>query len=882
MARVIRFPRNVTAKATSSGAAVLETPEHRSHLVQFYEDEETLVRAASRFIGGGLRAGDRVCVFATAGHWQAFVDELDASAVDCALLGGQLVFVDARAALAEIFVDGAIDPLRFKARVAPALRPSEKGQHVRIYGEMVDILWREGRSDAALRLEELWSEAAEVQPFTLLCAYVMGNFHRSDGRACLAEVCARHSHVLPAEIADDLGDLRERAHALESEIVQRERLEHALRAAIVEREAARAEAFAERTRLADVLKEAPVAVAVVRADDRRIEVANTRCEHLLGRANLAGRHLSEAFPELAEGEPARIVEQVLVTGEPFRHEGIALRLGGKELALALHAVALRNGAGAIDTAIVVLVDVSEQMRMRWHAARASAASEERFKLLVASVREYAIFMLDPQGYISTWNEGARRIKGYEADEIIGRHFSCFYPAEVARSGKCEHELGVATAEGRFEEEGIRLRKDGTQFWANVVITALRDEHGTLLGFAKVTRDLTEKRRAELERRRLEEAQDASRAKDRFLATVSHELRTPLNAILGYAVLLAEQPLAPDVRRALQVIERNARMQARLIDDVLDVSRIVSGTLRLNVQSAIAQEVVEVAVDTVRPIAQAKGVSLNVHPQAAPISLHADPERLQQVVWNLVTNAVKFTPEGGNVDIDVALEGANLHLVVRDNGRGISPDFLPFLFEPFQQAESTSARRAAGLGLGLSIVKHLVQAHGGTIEAKSEGEGRGATFSVKIPAGRETFDRPRVLAATATHGAADTRLDGVRVLVVDDDEDTRNLIGHILRSAGAEVRIAASAGEAMEAVRVKRPDVLVSDIGMPEVDGFTFVRKLRALSQEHGGRIPAVALTAYARVEDEQRAYGAGYQAYAAKPIDPAHLVLLVASLALVA
>jgi signal transduction histidine kinase len=387
---------------------------------------------------------------------------------------------------------------------------------------------------------------------------------------------------------------------------------------------------------------------------------------------------------------------------------------------------------------------------------------------------------------------------------------------------------------------------------------------------------------EKERRLRSDAEVASRAKDEFLAMVSHELRTPLNAILGWAVILRRRDPNAETDRALAVIERNAQSQAKLIEDVLDVSRIISGKLSLSLGSTSFGDAVTAALDTVSPSAQAKDISISVDIATDLPPITADADRIQQIVWNLLSNAVKFTPKGGNIGVRTYREGSEVLVVVRDSGEGIGAEALPFIFELFQQADGSTTRRHGGLGLGLAIVKQLVNAHGGTVRAESAGAGRGATFVVSIPA-RAAVPAVSKSARTTTPDVplellAPPRLDGLRVLVVDDEEDALALVCEALRDCGAEVQSAASVAQALDEFSRRPPDVLVSDIGMPGEDGYSLVRKIRALSAAQGGRTPAVALTAYARAEDAQRAFAAGYQMHVAKPASPEKLLSVVANL----
>jgi PAS domain S-box-containing protein len=555
--------------------------------------------------------------------------------------------------------------------------------------------------------------------------------------------------------------------------------------------------------------------------------------------------------------------------------------------------------------------VTRDLTDRRRAEQELRRSEERLRLLIASVKDYAIFILDPAGRVATWNPGAERLKGYAASEIIGQHFSRFYPVEDVRAGKCEMELAGAREVGRFEDEGWRVRKDGSQFWANVVITPIRDDSGALIGFAKVTRDLSERKRhdeerlilvrAEEARRAAEEnqarlsalahdlrlsrdkAEEATRLKDEFLATVGHELRTPLSAILGWSRMLQGGSMNPSkTTRAIDAIARNAATQSQIIDDLLDVSRIVAGQLRLDVDFIDTSETVNAAVDVIRAAADAKEVALQIaiNPEAGVIK--GDSGRVQQIIWNLLNNAVKFTPRGGRIYLTLRRCESSVEIEVADTGKGIARDFLPRVFERFTQQEGSNSRKAGGLGLGLSIVKHLVELHGGTVEAHSDGEDLGATFVVKLPLAPTRKSLPMPADASSVLGeeiAFPAELNGLQVLVVDDETDARQLLRCVLEAGGARVRTAESGAAALEMIRLEKPDVIVSDIGMPEVDGYDFIRSLRRLTREEGGRIPAVALTAYARAEDRRKALLAGFQNHSAKPMDPQELVIVVANVA---
>jgi len=614
-------------------------------------------------------------------------------------------------------------------------------------------------------------------------------------------------------------------------------------------------------------------------------------------AEIIGQHFSRFYPAeaLDRGLPEHELK-VATSNGVFEDEGWRVRQGGSQFWASVVITAIRDRNGHL----LGFTKVTRDLTQRRAQEEELRQSEEHFRLLVEGVAEYAIFMLDANGRIATWNLGAQRIKGYKASEIVGQHFSVFYPPEVRESGWPEHELQVATEKGSFVDTGWRLRQDGTRFWANVTITALRDKTGKLLGFAKLTRDLTEKRRVEAleqadeqrtelldaERSARMAAQRATRIKDEFLATLSHELRTPLSAIVGWTqILLRNEGVkhSEELIRPLEVIDRNARAQVKLIDDLLDLSRIMTGKLRLDLQQVAMTSVVEAAVDSAMPSAQVKGIRLTTILGAAQDVVSADASRLQQVVWNLLTNAIKFTPKGGQVHVLLQRVNSHIELSVSDTGIGIPTGFLPHVFERFSQMDSSTTRSHGGLGLGLAICKQIVELHGGTIRVASLGEGKGATFSVHLPVSiiqlHDTHG-PRLHPTAEGRGAEpDTlpRLEGVYAFIVDDEADGRELLRTVLEQQGAKVASFGAARDALVALKQTRPTVMISDVGMPDMDGYQFIRSLRA-EELPGARIPALALTAFARAEDRKRALVAGYQAHLAKPFDVGELLLIVADL----
>ncbi|HVY25163.1 MAG TPA: PAS domain S-box protein [Polyangiaceae bacterium] len=920
-------------------------------------------------------------------------------------------------------------------------------------------------------------------------------------------------------------------------------------------------------------------------------------------AEIIGRHFSVFYPpeDLAVHKPERELEIALRDGH-VEDEGWRLRRDGSRFWAFVSITLLRDERGRPRAFAKVTRDLSE----RRDAQEALRLSEERFRLLMNGVADYAIYMLDPNGIVTTWNNGAQKIKGYTAQDIIGKSFEVFFTPEDRATGHPKEELETALREGRFEEEGFRVRADGSHFWANVILTPLRDAQGSLLGFAKITRDLTARRREEQTRQERErfrtlssqletilegvadgitvqdkngkvlfansaaarqigvasrhevvsadplqiverfemfdehgqplsgsalpgrrvlageqqasallrireratgrqwwtslranavkgpdgkpemavnvwhdvtrerqreqheryladataalsqsldhqvtleavadllvpglcdwcaihllegtslraaavshadphkrrearefqrqyppdpaqpggvwevlrsgkpllhaeltdeilqrsardaehlaslrsvglrsvilspitvrdraagaltlvsaesgrhydqldvqwatelgrrigaslengllyrQAQDAARSaeaaaasaeaagrmKDEFLATVSHELRTPLNAILGWSSVLKQRSDPATLEKGLDVILRNAKAQSKIIEDILDVSRIITGKLALELKTLDVRELIADTIEVVRPSAAARRLTVHFENPPEPHLLVADASRLQQVLWNLLSNAVKFSEPGGRVDIALEQEGSQLAISVSDQGRGIEPDFLPYVFERFKQEDSSTTRRYGGLGLGLAIVRHIVELHGGSAHVYSEGAGRGSRFKVLLPVRATSFESDAAVAGPSTGATpsasepVSVNLTGVSVLVLDDERDARDLLELVLTSAGATVVKADSVANAFEQLRRFTPDVLVSDIGMPDEDGYSFIERVQALDPQR--RVRAIALTAYARSDDRLRALRAGFVAHLGKPVNPNDLASLVARLA---
>ena len=478
----------------------------------------------------------------------------------------------------------------------------------------------------------------------------------------------------------------------------------------------------------------------------------------------------------------------------------------------------------------------------------------------------AIVTKDLNGTITSWNAAATRLFGYSAQEIIGRNIRVIIPHD--RLDEEEFVLGrVRNGLSVNHFETVRMRKDGTAVDVSITVSPVRDRGGRIIGVSKIARDISNLKRA------LEDARRANQLKDEFLAILSHELRTPLNAIMGWAGLLATS--APDAmtRRAAGIIQRNTTAQARLVDDLLDVSRIVSGTLVLAREPADLRDLASAAIEDMRPLAAAKFIELRLVGDAsgAPTSVCGDATRLQQIIWNLLSNAVKFTPPHGHVTVTIRREAETVELTVADSGQGIAAAFLPHVFDRFRQGDASTTREHSGLGLGLSIAAQLTAAHGGTIAADSAGPDRGATFTVHLPAASARA-RPAVAADPTVCNA---RLDGMRVLVVDDEPDAAAALALALEHRGADVMTCTNAADALAAIETATIDVLLADIGMPRMDGYELMRRIRSSVPREAWPLAAIAVTAYAGAAVRTRVFEVGFDAHVQKPAPPERVLAVV-------
>ena len=665
---------------------------------------------------------------------------------------------------------------------------------------------------------------------------------------------------------------------------------------------ARAEAEFQQNRLNSILMQAPAFIAIASGREFIFEFANPFYQEMTGNRKLIGLSVREALPEIEGQGFIELLEHVFDTGETFFGEEMPILLNqcgdGSLDKIFVNFIyqALYDSNNIIEGILVFGFEVTNQVVARQRAEALTEAlkaqqialkrSEARFSLLVEA-NLIGVILASADGTIREANDAFLKMVGYSRQDLqngVMNWHEMTPPEYSAQDQQIVQELTVSGNSAPFEKQYIC--KDGSCVPVLIGATPLEEDE---LAWVCFVLDLSESKKSEtLLRKQAEELSRVNQVKDEFLATVSHELRTPLNAILGYATMLRSRKLDPvKTERALETIERSAKAQNQLINDLLDVSRIITGKLRLNVHPMILVSLIESAIDSIRPAAEAKNISIHsiLDPDAGLVS--GDSDRLQQVFWNLFTNAIKFTPKGGRVYVQLERVNSHVEITVSDTGEGISPEFLPHVFDRLQQADSTTTRVHGGLGLGLAIVRHLIELHGGKVYAYSAGEGLGACFTINLPimifrTGSKPLERLHSTVNEATPLTDSISLESLKILIVDDEPDAREMLASVLSINGAQVTMAASATDALNIIAQcnseQLPDLLISDIGMPEGDGYMFIRQVRDLAPEKGGRIPAIALTAYARTEDRIKALAAGFQSHVPKPVEPEEFLAVIASL----
>jgi PAS domain S-box-containing protein len=578
-------------------------------------------------------------------------------------------------------------------------------------------------------------------------------------------------------------------------------------------------------------------------------------------AEVIGRHFSVFYTpsDVERGWPDFELNRAKTEGR-FEDEGWRVRKDGSRFWANVVITALRDHDGTL----LAFSKITRDLTARKSGEEALRESEERFRLLVDGVQDYAIYLLNPDGVVISWNSGARRIKGYEASDIIGSHFSRFYAASDIDAGKPWIELALARQDGRAEDEGWRIRKDGSRFWARVVVTALYDSDGTLRGYAKVTQDLTKQRHTQALEASAREIND-------FIAILAHELRNPL-APIRHAAQLIEMAGADEAARrmALGVIERQSAQLARIVDDLLDVSRITRGMLSIRTERVSMATIISRALETVRPAAEAASHTLVVDLPSEAIYVDADELRLTQAVVNILGNAVRYTDVGGTISIGAHSTGpeapASAVVEISDNGRGIDPEYLQLIFSMFVQGKDPLNRGASGLGVGLALARGIVELHHGTVTAFSEGIGKGAKFIIRMPMA-EASTRPK---ATAPRAASRFHAPRRRVLVVDDNVDAASVLESLLKGHGHEVTAVHNGIDALAAFDLMRPEVVLLDIGMPGMSGLEVARRMRERNRTPSPLI--VAVTGWGKMDDEVRSREAGFDLHLVKPVLEAELL----------
>ncbi len=836
----------------------------QEHFVQFYEQESALLQSVTEFVEHGLRTGAGVIVIATAAHLEEIERGLRVRGVDPAAAAArqQLAVLEASATLARIMQQGVPQWSRFVEVVGTLIADmGRRYPRVTAFGEMVALLWRDGQHGGALQLEQLWSELGDRERFALYCAYPLPKQADAAQLRGLEQVCAQHSRVIPTEsyLGSDpqarlklIAQLQQKASALEWEVHRRTMVERAL---------------AERDReLSDFLENALEALLKVGPDGTvfwingaGLELLGCREEQCIGRA-IGDFHLD---PLDARESLARL----LAGGSLRNHATVLRRTDGSVRHVRIAANALWDAGKLIHSRWFVRDVTHERLA---EGARAHLAS-------IVESSDDAIVSKTLDGLILSWNRAAERLFGYSADEAVGQPITLIIPSE-----RVEEEaqiLGKLRCGERVDHlETVRVAKTGRRIHVALTISPIRDAGGAIVGASKIARDITERKASEGaqqrfigELKRAEEAlREGDRRKDEFLAVLAHELRNPL-APIRYAVAMAKKEESTDAHRtqAQAIIERQVEHMGRLLDDLLDVSRITRGTLILRRGSIDLASAVAAAQESARPLIEARSHTLAVRLPQEPVRLVADPVRLAQILANLLVNAAKYTDAGGRIELEARREGEELTIEVRDNGIGICAQMMPRMFTLFAQASPALERSEGGLGIGLSLVRGLVELHGGRVCAYSEGAGQGSKFVVRLPVGNPAAAEDGQEAGPAAHA----RSRPLRLLVADDNRDSAATCAALLEASGHAVSVAHTGREAFDLACRIEPDALLLDIGMPELNGYQLARRIRRTGW--GRRALLIAITGWGQEQDKRRALAAGFDRHLTKPIDPNGLEALL-------
>lgn len=834
--------------APSSNWKEFGPPEH---FVQFYEREDFLLDFLTGFIGDGLVSGKAGIVIATRPHLEELERRWQARGLNLAAASaqGQYMPLEAAETLSKIMVEGSLQPSRFEDVIGNVIRITQS-RYTRIlaFGEIVALLWRAGKQDAALQLEKMWCGLVERCPISLFCAYPMSGFRDSAHRERFAELCATHTRVVPAEgytrltSADErlrhVCELQQSAGALEREVQERQASQRAL-------------ARQERD-LAEFLDNAIVCMHMI-GPDGTILWANKAELDMLGytREEYIGQHIAKFH---VDAEVIGDILRRLHAGESLYDVPARLRRkDGSIRHVLIHSNALWEDGKFIHTRCFTR-DITEHKQaeeVRAHLAAIVESSED------------AIISKDLNGTIRSWNRGAERLFGYTAQEMIGQPIMMLIPPE-----KQYEEPSILDRLNRGERiehyETVRRRKDGSLVEISLTVSAIKDRDGCVIGASKIARDISERKRLERELQdKVLQLAEADRRKDEFLAMLGHELRNPLAPIRNVAEVLRRRTSGDSSDQQLyRMLARQVQHMTRLLDDLLDVGRITHGKIQLRYEPLELMAVVARAIETSRPYIEKRRHRLTVQLPREPVRIRGDLMRLVQMIANLLNNAAKYTPEGGEIFISVQREDSKVAVRVQDNGAGIRPDMLPRVFDLFAQADRTLERSDGGLGIGLTLVRRIAELHQGEVEALSDGPGRGSTFVVRLPV------MPGKAANLAGRDAHEG--DGAQpviqrsILVVDDNTDAAESMTALLRLSGHEVETAPDGPAAIEIFNRMQPEFVLLDIGLPGMNGYEVARRLRA----QGCTARLVALTGYGQPEDRRCTQQAGFDRHLVKPVEP--------------